>query len=87
MALDQSMIEQLSSIFSALEHQYILRVTAPNNEKGKELSELVTDLRHQAISSQQKSMLEIIFFLNSLRMVRLRALASVQFLQGMSLLA
>ena len=43
MALDQSMIEQLSSIFSALEHQYILRVTAPNNEKGKELSELVTD--------------------------------------------
>lgn len=43
MALDQAMIEQLRSIFVALEHQYTLQVTAPDSPKGKELSELVTD--------------------------------------------
>ena len=55
MALDQSMIEQLSSIFSALKHQYILRVTAPDNEKGKELSALVTAF----VSSSDKLTAEI----------------------------
>ena len=55
MALDQSMIDQLSSIFSALKHQYILRVTAPDNEKGKELSALVTAF----VSSSDKLTAEI----------------------------
>lgn len=43
MGLDQSMIDQLRSIFVALEHNYTLRVTAPETEQGEEFRRLIQD--------------------------------------------
>lgn len=66
MALDQSMIEQLRSIFVALDHNYTLRVTAPDTTSGKEMSELITDFASSSdkltaeITPGDKLLLEIL---------------------------
>lgn len=43
MRLEQSVIEQLTSIFSALENKYTLKVTTSGDNNGSELVEMITD--------------------------------------------
>ncbi len=43
MALDNAMIEQLRGIFSALEHNYTLRITDPGDQHGEEMRNLIND--------------------------------------------
>lgn len=43
MKLEQEQIQQLTAIFAALEHDYILRATTPANASGEGLTELVRD--------------------------------------------
>lgn len=43
MRLEQAVLDQLRSIFAALEHKYTLRVSATPDSKGQELTEMIID--------------------------------------------
>lgn len=66
MALEQSMIDQLRGIFTALEHNYTLKVTAPDSNSGKELSKLIQDFASSSdkltaeINAGDKLLLELL---------------------------
>lgn len=43
MKLEQAMLDQLRSIFAALEHQYILKITNPGDQHGLSMIDMITD--------------------------------------------
>lgn len=56
MRLDQSVLDQLKGIFSALENKYILKVTSSTDNNGNELVEMITDF----VSTSDKLSIEIV---------------------------